>query len=165
MLKLSPLSQYLDLSDPDWQTRACGIMALKMVLESLDYPTPSAKKMIIEGLKQGAYLAGIGWKHDGLADLAKFYGAKAKNYDWANLNLREAETELFKYLGHTPILASIFRQFNPNNTGGHLIVLIGLENNQIIYADPEIKDHNKIICSIKKEKFLQGWKRRVIVVT
>ncbi|PIP58191.1 MAG: hypothetical protein COX02_01645 [Candidatus Vogelbacteria bacterium CG22_combo_CG10-13_8_21_14_all_37_9] len=165
MLKPSPLSQYLDVSDPDWQTRACGIIALKMVLDSLNYQTPSADKMIAEGLKQEAYLPGIGWKHVGLANLAKFYGAQARNYDWLDLSLSEAEKELTKYLGQTPILASIFKQFEPDNPGGHLIVLIGLENNRIIYADPEIKDHNKIICSIKKEKFLQGWKRRVIVVT
>lgn len=164
MLSLSSLSQYLDVSDPTWQNRACGIVALKIALAALGYQTHDVDRMIQTGLEQNAYLPGIGWKHAELAKLSENYRAKGANYDWAALNPEEAWTKLTTYLGQTPVLASIHSHFDPASKDGHLIVLAGEKDGQIIYADPAIKNRDQIITSIDQAKFLAGWKRRVIVV-
>ncbi len=165
MLHLAPLSQYLDISEPRWQNRACGIVALKIALDTLDYQTPDLKTMIQTGVEQNAYLPGIGWKHAELAKLSEHYGANGTNYDWAALSPEEAWVKLTTYLGQTPVLVSIHSHFDPTTKDGHLIVLAGEQTGQIIYADPEIKDRDQIITSIDRTKFLAGWKRRVIIIS
>lgn len=165
MLHLAPLSQYLDISEPRWQNRACGIVALKIALDTLDYQTPDLKTMIQTGVEQNAYLPGIGWKHAELAKLTENYGATGTNYDWADLSPEAAWEKLTTYLGRIPVLASIHSHFDPTTKDGHLIVLAGQKDGQIIYADPEIKDRNQIITSIDRAKFLDAWKQRAIIVS
>src|SRR3989344_2190699 len=79
-------SQWLDVKNPDWQRRACGIAALKMAMDflenvrssSLRHPTSKLDldDLIKKGVALGAYKPDIGWVHDGLVLLAKEFGFK-----------------------------------------------------------------------------------------
>jgi Peptidase_C39 like family len=60
----------------DWQYRACGVASLRMAIEAKVGKAKNTEELINEGVKIGAYLPGIGWKHDGLITLAKNNGAQ-----------------------------------------------------------------------------------------
>ena len=69
-------SQRVDVLDPEWKYRSCGICAIKMAMEFLGGEKISADDLIKEGLKINAYLKNVGWIHQGLAELAKKHGFK-----------------------------------------------------------------------------------------
>ena len=69
-------SQYEGLTDPHWQWRGCGIVALKMVLDYWNglngaNRTAPTEALLHAGLEAGAYRDGIGWTHGGLVALAE----------------------------------------------------------------------------------------------
>lgn len=62
-----------------WEKSSCGILCLKMALDSggLVNLSMSIAEYIKKGCEIGAYSDRFGWSHHGLADLAKFLGAEA----------------------------------------------------------------------------------------
>lgn len=153
-------SQHFHLKDKKWRKKSCGIVSLAMLLEYSGKKT-NPDDLLKLGLKIGAYLPGIGWRHRGLVELAKKYGDRGKNFDWAGLDLKIAVHQLKIHLKKYPLLASIYNAFNPKR-GGHLIVLVGMEKNKIFYHDPDAKKN--IRKSVSMKKFLKGWKKRIIVI-
>lgn len=157
-------SQYLDVHLRGWPRRACGIVALKMLL---DYLSPRTRRMSIDnliafGLAREAYIPGVGWKHHGLAKLAEEFGLQGMNYDWADSS---PETAFARMKRHTrlPLLASVHKHFNPKN-GGHLIVVIKAEKGFVYYHEPASHSRTRIPRTVDMPTFLSGWKRRIIVV-
>ncbi len=72
-------SQYDERIPEEWQGRSCGIVSLRMALGAVvpHKELPSPAELIASGVSSGAYVAGIGWRHDGLMRLAELCGARA----------------------------------------------------------------------------------------
>ncbi len=162
-------SQYLDVPLPKWRGKSCGIVALKMVLDYWKGKTitdsPTIKTLIRLGVSKNAYIPGIGWRHSGLAHLARHYHLQAKNYDWASEPKRAALKKLLLVLKKQPIIASIYRN-TKTKKGGHLVVLTGIRNSdgKICMIDPAGKTRKKEIRSISLKEFARSWKQRVVIV-
>ena len=162
IFKIPAYSQFLDVEDKKWKSRACGIVALKIVLEYWGVKE-KADDLIKLGLKQDAYIPGIGWKHGGLVSIAKEFGLRGENLDWFKDLPEEAFEKLLSKLEKYPVLASIYKNFKLGGSG-HLIVLTGYENGWIFFNDPDSKTRKGIQNKVVVEKFLNGWKRRIVVI-
>jgi len=165
MCKNVPLySQYLDVKDGSWRNRACGIIALKTAAEYWSPKGIAADKLIEAGLEINAYLPEIGWRHKPLAKLAdKAYSLKGKNFDLANLPSAAAWRRLNYYLNQQPVIASVYKNFKPGQSG-HLIVLTKSDGNKVYYHEPMSRQRKKICRQTPLGKFLVGWKKRFIVI-
>ena len=162
MFKVTLYSQFLDVEDKNWKIRACGIVSLKVVLEYWGIKE-NIKDLIDLGLKKNAYISGVGWKHDGLVSVAKEFGFSGMNYDWFKDEPKDAFEKLLPNLEKYPVIASIYNNFKLGGSG-HLVVLLGYQNGQIFFNDPDSKTRKGIQKKVGLEKFLTGWKRRIIVI-
>ena len=156
-------SQHLHIRDQKWRKSACGVVSLAMLLNYFNKNT-SPDDILARGLTCNAYLPKTGWKHKELAEIAKQYNLNGETFDWAYLDQEAAFENAKEHLNRHPILASVYRSFDPQN-GGHLIVLTGMENSAVFYNDPDSRNEAGISGSVPLEKFLVGWKRRIIAIT
>jgi hypothetical protein len=165
MLTLPRYSQYLDVADPTWQPRACGIVALKTVFDywSGIHDTPTMNALIQEGLALNGFIPGIGWKHQALVDIAHAHGYAAKRYDWSKDDPVEAWERLCAKIKNGPAIASIHMNLCPTSPDGHLVVVHTI-NAIVHYHDPARKDRNQISQETSTANFVNGWKRRVILI-
>jgi len=155
-------SQHLDLSHDEHKLKGCGIACLAMLLRG---KAPSLDELYRLGLEQEAYIPGIGWRHAGLAGLARHFGfANSRHYDLAALSLDEATSKLKAELNNGPVMASVFSKFDPASKDGHLVVLLSLDNKEAMVLDPDTADREQIRQTIPADKFLAAWKKRFIVV-
>lgn len=161
-------SQFLDVSSPVWKRKACGAVSLKMVLDYLRPNSISISEIIKRGRRKNAfrlaaYIPNVGWAHKGLASLAEEFGFKGKNYDWSKKTPDAAYSLLLKKLQKRPIIASIYRNLKPGSSG-HLVLLTGIKGNRIYYNDPDSKTRRGIKKTATLNKFLKGWKKRVVEI-
>ncbi len=147
--------------DKHWQDRACGIASVLMVIEFYLNKKIDSKELFDCAMSIGAYLEGIGFKHKELAKTAENYGLSGENFDWAKMDQNEAFDKLTDFLKEGPIIVSIYSKFDPENKGGHLIVLTGFDEESIFYNDPQFGADK----SISTKDFLKGWKQRIIAIT
>lgn len=155
-------SQHLDLSHDEHKLKGCGIASLGMLLGD---KITNLDELYHLGLDQGAYLPGVGWRHAGLANLAKHFGFKnSYNLDLAKESLDVALNKLKEELKQGPVLASVFTNYEPGHKEGHIVVLLSLTDDQAEVLDPAAKDHADIHQFIPTTKFINGWKKRLIVV-
>ncbi len=163
-----PYSQYLDIKNQEWQHRGCGIIALKSILDFWSDKNkktyPDGDKLVEIGLGLNAYIPGVGWRHKELVEIAKSFGLDGKNFDWFQKPPKEAFQEMIPHLEKYPLAVSVHPLFETQNQGGHLVVLTGFENNILYYNDPAAKTREKITQKIILNKFLKGWKRRIIAI-
>src|SRR3989344_4206093 len=163
MFDVPAYSQLIDTKNALWKERSCGIVALKMVFDywgtknSTKYSSIAA--LIAEGAERGAYLESVGWRHQGLAELAREHGFKSKNYDWFALSPEKAFARLRRNLT-SPVIASIHLNLHPKKEG-HLVVITGIKTKRVYYNDPHSKKRSEILRDTSIEKFLKGWKRRI----
>ena len=163
-------SQYLDVPQPKWRGRSCGVVALKMVLDYWRKKTvedsPTITTLIRLGTSGNAYIKGVGWKHLGLVKMARRYRFRSKNYDWANEHHAVASKKLLLILRKQPIIASIYRN-TKTKKGGHLVVLTGIRESdgKICMIDPAEKTRKREIRSVSLNAFTRSWKQRVIIVS
>lgn len=155
-------SQHLHIETEEWKNKSCGIVSLGMLLAYHGMPVPLSR-LLAEGLNRDAYLPGIGWKHKELAELASALGGRGENLDWASLDSETAFERVKDHLVRYPVLASIHRQFDARN-GGHLIVLTGIDDICVYYNDPDEREESKIAGAAPIKTFLNGWKKRIIVI-
>lgn len=162
---VAPLSQLRDVSDPEWHRRSCGIVALRMLMGYLDPSRtfPSIDDLITEGEARGAYMPQHGWRHDGLATLARHYGFAATDYDWTAFPKEEAFRYFVACLQDHPLIASVAKEFSPSKDG-HLIVVTGIENGKAFVNDPLREKPEDIAYSVPLDFFLQHWSGRAIYV-
>lgn len=155
-------SQHIHISDKNWSDKSCGIVSLAMLFGYFQKKAPPDELLKL-AIEKDAYLPGIGWKHKELADLAEKYDLRGDCYDWSKIDedtaIKNAEIHIKRY----PIMASVFSDFQPMN-GGHLIVITKIEANQVFYNDPNAEYEKDIEKIISKEKFVAGWKKRVITI-
>jgi ABC-type bacteriocin/lantibiotic exporter with double-glycine peptidase domain len=153
-------SQHLDVTKEEWRHRACGVVALLMVMEALKKEKIATPDELIEkGLELEAYKEGVGWYHKGLVRIAEAYGFKGENFDWTFEPEEKAFAELLEKLAEGPVLASM-----KNESGGHIVTLLNLTNDQATLLDPSAKTPEEIEVSVSLEAFKKSWTRRIIVV-
>jgi Peptidase_C39 like family len=102
-------SQHLDVTDPYWQDRSCGIVCLKMALEyvhlaakppsedrsalgglaakSSTTQVPTIDDLILEGAAIGGHDSEYGWIHDRLVSLAHNHGVPAYREEFRSLDI------------------------------------------------------------------------------
>lgn len=155
-------SQHLDLSHDEHKLSGCGIASLGMLLGD---KVTNLDELYHLGLEQGAYVPGIGWRHAGLANLAKHFGFNnSYNLDLAKESGEVALNKLKAELAQGPVLVSVFANYEVGHKDGHIVVLLSLTDEQAEVLDPAAKDHAEIHQFIPAAKFITGWKKRLIVV-
>ena len=155
-------SQYLDIKNPDWQGKACGVASLAMLLGA---KAPSLDELYQLGLDRKAYLPGVGWRHAGLASLAKHFGFKnSYNLDLAKEDMESALAKLKAELKNGPVMVSVFARYEHGHKEGHLVVLLSLNDKEAEVLDPNVLDKKQGLQLIPAAKFIAGWKKRLIVV-
>lgn len=153
-------SQFGDINLSEWQKLGCGVASLAMVVNYYKPDSVSVMALLNQGIASGAYQEGVGWKHRELAALANNYGLSNQVFDFYKLSNAAAFDKFLELLRSGPVIVSIHNKFDPNATLGHIVVATGYENGYIIYNDPTYGPEKKISL----EGFLNGWKRRLIVV-
>jgi len=119
---------------------------------------------ISDGVKNKAYIENIGWSHQGLIDTAsKYFGLIGNRFDFAKENSETAFERMIEELKNNPVIASIYKNLNPQN-GGHLVVVFGIDDNNVLFADPDIDNPNLIERKATIEEFKNGWKKRYIII-
>lgn len=158
-------SQYLDVKASAWRSRACGIVAAKMLI---DFYAPekgskvSIDELCIKGEAAGAYTQGVGWRHKGIAEIIKSFGLRSVNYDWIEYTTQEAYALLRTY-ATGPFLASVHKNFDITH-GGHLIVVTKIQGKIVHYLEPASPKRDTISRTTDLQTFLTGWKLRIITV-
>jgi hypothetical protein len=156
-------SQFLDVQSPEWRDRACGIVALGSMMAHWDVAdAPSLDDLITIGVQNGAYLPGVGWKHQGIVELATRYGLAGKCFDWFAEDPWVAFLKFIELLGDGPVIASIHRDFDVKN-GGHLVIVEDA-NGVVRYHDSAARERTDIERTASVGTFLVGWKRRAIAI-
>ncbi len=161
-------------ANPQRRRFGCGIASLKMVLDYWHEQdqanlTDEAELLYASGLAAGAFNPEFGWLHAGLAGLAAAHGYLAYNLDFgpksrSPLRGDQALAELTAELAAGPVIASAFRDFDPVQGGGHLVVVTGISGDAISLNDPEPDDELRGRRLLTQRDFLRGFKHRFIVV-
>ncbi|MFA6325152.1 MAG: C39 family peptidase [Candidatus Paceibacterota bacterium] len=154
-------SQISDISSIEWKQRGCGVADVAMIVNFYKPKTTTVQKVLEHGISMGAYQKNVGWKHDGLASLAKKYDMEGKALDFSKIDKDNAFEQFQNIIKEGPAIASIHRNFDPNLSFGHLIVITGFDDNLIYYNDPGKRDG---IRNVSIVDFMKGWKRRLIVI-
>ena len=155
-------SQLTDVSDPNWQGLACGVVALGMIIEHHGHGSfTSMDGLLQEGREAGAFLPGAGWIHQGLVDLSRRYGLDGRAYDLSHQSMDNAFAHLKNSLHDGPVIASVFYTFDPQSPIPHLAVINGVRGDTVYFNDPaEARGGLRISVS----EFKQGWKKRYITI-
>ncbi|MBI4160281.1 MAG: C39 family peptidase [Candidatus Yanofskybacteria bacterium] len=168
MFVVPSYSQFLDVRRKSWQNKACGVAAVKMVVDFWNGVGKQVRNFTCDdlidlGLKNDAYLENIGWKHTGLIKIARKLGLAGKNFDWFDQPPKIAFKKIIPWLKKYPVIVSIYLNFRPNYSS-HLIVLTSFDSKTIFYNEPAAKTRRGIKRRVSLKKFLRGWKRRIIVI-
>lgn len=167
-------SQYKDVNDPTFRSRACSITCLKMALdfEASNFNTiiPSLDELIQEGIDIRA-LSKNGWEHRGIVFIAHNHGVPAYQEEFRSINGKLAKKlvdmgfeKLIKRLeeGKTAIV-SVEKGFGENGDS-HQVILVGYEDGHFFYHEPEAKDETGAFRQISEEKFSSYWRHLAIFV-
>ncbi|MFZ2072650.1 MAG: C39 family peptidase [Minisyncoccia bacterium] len=154
-------SQIADISSVEWKQKGCGVADVAMIVNFYKPQTTTVQKVLEQGISSGAYQKNVGWKHDGLAALAKKYDLKGKVNDFSQLEKKTALNQFKDVIKEGPAIASIHRGFDPKSSFGHLIVITGFDETFVFYNDPGKHDG---IRKVLITDFMKGWKRKLIVI-
>jgi len=165
--KTPKYSQFLDVEDKEWKNKSCGILSLKMLLDYWNHKEETSaedvENLITEGLAADAYVPEVGWKHRELVNLSQNHGLDGENFDWAHEHPDVAFNRVMPHLSKHPVMVSIHKDLSEDGPG-HLAVLTGFEDGRVFYNDPDAKSREDIERSVPLQKFLNGWKRRMVVI-
>jgi hypothetical protein len=160
--------------DAEWRRFGCGIASLKMVLDYWHAQDPrngtdDADALYAAGLAAHAFNPDFGWLHAGLAGLAVARGYESYNLDLGPRSARpmsapDALAELTRELHSGPVIASVYRSFDPARGGGHLVVITGVSDAGVQLNDPEPAHEREGRRHLPRPEFLAGFKHRYIVV-
>lgn len=152
-----------------WQQRSCGVACFKMVLETFTrielQPYKNFFSYVQKLVSAGAYLPGVGWIHQKLADqfiLHGLHSAVGTTSDLSELILLLQQGAL--------ILVSIGVGFIEKNSG-HIALVIGYKQNTagepthlILHHSSSHKDLNWESKEIEVENFTKHFSGRFISV-
>ena len=154
-------SQFIDISSLAWRKKSCGMASLAMIINFYDPGIVSAQKLLEKGIAAGAYMNGVGWTHQGIVSLADRYGLSGDTYDLSNLSKNDAFAQLEDFLVDGPVIASVHYKFNPKSPIPHLVVVNGIDGDNVSLNDPAAKSGGE---KISIPDFIAGWKKRFIVI-
>jgi hypothetical protein len=177
-------SQYRDVKDTEWRSRACGIACLKMLLIQQNdllggaqgIQTPPLDEMIKDGVTLGAYSEN-GWLHDGLIALGAKYGGELYRKEFRK---KDADTETATRLNHEginailrdleagcPVIISAIKNFEIRDKF-HMVLVVGAEIEEGIvkgfyYHDPDSYTETKGAYQfVPMNTFNTAWRRMAI---
>jgi len=170
-LEIPFYSQYLDVSDEKWQSKACAVVGIKMILE-FNNISISADDLIKEADELGGLTDG-GWKHDVLVFLLHNHGVSGYREEFRSSD-EAVSNELGEY-GAIKI-AQTLDEGNPvqvslnlgNREGNHMVLLTGYEMNEeelkgFYYHDPEEKTEDGGSHKfVSMEDFSKSWRNMAI---
>lgn len=154
-------SQFEDIHEPAWKKVGCGVTSLAMIIEFYHPGMVSVDTLLHDAVASGAYIKGAGWSHQGLVAMGAQYGLEGRSYDLTGLDQAGAFARFEKLLAAGPVIASVHYKFDPKSTIPHLVVITGMREDRIYYNDPAGHAPGQ---SLSVTEFLQGWKKRFIVV-
>lgn len=169
-------SQHLHVQDSFWQTRACGIVCLKMAMDNFKPTSYSIDELINIANKRGGF-GEFGWIHDFMIDIARSFGFSASRKEWKSeeehiqeLLINEAVGDFVGNLSQGfPIIISTTKNFaEPSKF--HQVLLTGFEMKEdtilgFFYHDPdamseEAGKHNFVPI----DAFKNYWRKLAIYV-
>jgi hypothetical protein len=176
ILEVPFYSQHMDVKDPAWKERACGAIALQMVLDYLGVETPTPDEFIKHGIAMGAH-GQWGWVHAGLVALASSFGVTLERKEFRSQDDHEAQEllvegvrELIASLEHDkPVLISAIKKWIEEKKF-HMMVLVGFETDEGVlkgfyYHDPDTftpeEGKNQFVPI---ETFKKYWRRMAIFI-
>ena len=176
ILSVPYYSQKIDVSNPHWKERACGILCLKMVLDFLRAKTPPSDEFIQRGVTSGAY-GEWGWMHEGLVSVASLFGITMKRKEFRSQDSVEAGKLLNKGIDELvlsiekgkPVLISAIKKWVETKKF-HMMVLVGFEMDEGVlkgfyYHDPDAHTpHEGKDQFVPIETFKKHWRRMAIFV-
>lgn len=135
-------SQFVDLTDPFWMLRACGVASLKMASEFCGAAVPDLLTLCVEAKERGGYDMQNGWVHDYMVMKARELGLEAER--------KEGLTDTRELLAHLdagyPIIVSVEKRALEQKRF-HMLVLVGYEKTQTSQTST---DHADIIHDEKE---------------
>jgi len=167
-------SQKIDVKDPEWKDRACGITCLKMTLDFYGKDAPGLDELIELGVESGAY-GKSGWIHQGLVDVADKFGLTIESREFksdgeSELLREEGIRQIIKSLKEgAPVLVSVVKQFKYTDKF-HMVILVGTQGDEktpegFYYHDPDAhttEEGKNLFVSI--EMFRKHWRRMAIFI-
>lgn len=165
-------SQFIDIADPFWMLRACGITSLKMIAEFHGKQSTDLLTLCNEAKERGGYDMTNGWVHDYLVTKAQELGLKSYRKEGMT-NIDEVIASLE---AGNPVIVSVEKRVL-EQTRFHMVVLVGhepktIDNGQVVsdgiffYHEPESTDKEKgkyRICSY--DMFMEYWRGKAIFAT
>ena len=122
-------SQFLDVTDPFWMLRSCGMACFKMVTEFQGKTLPDITTLCNEAKENDGYDMINGWIHNYLVSKAKEIGLQAHRSE----GLTHITDEIISSLdAGNPVIVSVEKRIL-EQTKFHLIVIVG-------YDKPEPSD-------------------------
>jgi uncharacterized protein YvpB len=154
-------SQFVDINDPFWMLRACGVISLKMVCEFHEKSLPDIITLCDEAKEKGGYDMTNGWVHDYLVSKAKEFGLQAYRKE----KITDIQ-ELTNFLdAGNPVIVSVEKRVLEQKRF-HMVVLVGYEGDELYYHEPESTDKNRgqyRVCN--RETFMNYWRGMAIFIS
>jgi hypothetical protein len=162
-MKIVPFhSQHGEAVPEEWRWRACGIACLKTVIDMYSSVPVAISTLIDEGVREEAYLEGVGWKHDGLVELAKLHGVRASRDEFKG-SIQKGIAVIKEHLKNGGFVMASVATEHENQKTFHLVLLIAVDKNGFYYNDSAKKsaeDGQGIYISFKD--FQKYWRGLVI---
>ena len=154
-------SQFLDVVNPFWMVRACGATSLKMVMEYQGKEVPDIIALCEEAKDRGGYDMTNGWMHDYLVLKAKDFGLIAYRLEGLS-DMIEIEDSLKE---GNPVIVSVEKRIL-EQTKFHMIVVVGYEDGEIMYHEPESTDRERgSYRTCDEETFMNYWRGKAIFIS
>lgn len=154
-------SQFVDIQDPFWMLRACGMTSLVMVMEYHTQTKQDILSLCKEAQAQGGYHLENGWVHDYLVSKAKECGFEARREEGLD-SLAVITQSLDQGF---PVIISVEKRVLEQKRF-HMIVVVGHEGDDIIYHDSEATTKEKgMFRRCTKEVLMDYWRGKAIFVT
>ncbi len=146
-----------------WTKRICGLACLKMVIAKITGQVVTLNTLLQQGLAADGYMKGVGWIHQSLADVAyHHYGIRA-DCQSIGASLDPIEEALGQ---NTLVIASVSCGFKPEKKGGHLVVILAMDKEQLIIHHPSShKNEQWSHYRLGKSRFLQCFSENGNIIT
>ena len=170
ILQIPFYSQYDDIMDESWRSKACVVTCLKMALDFLSADVPPIDDLIQEGVSINGYTP-YGWSHDAIVFLAHNHGVPAYKEEFRSAN--SAFQKNMEQIGLQRIITTIVQKrpviasVTKPNDSYHTVLIVGFEGEEarptnIIYHDPDTKNVGSAFQKVSLLDFLEKWRKLAI---